>query len=123
MPQLVCAGMLTKSELTQKTNFSFKEHNLCAHPSIEVYSSDSIHFILPLSKQDSFYFFPPDSEDGSEADSNINEEEHLTNSEAEHEEGSDESSKDRGSGLSTVERKTSTDGSSSFEEIELPVKK
>lgn len=99
---------------------------MCAHPSIEVYSPESIHFILPLSKQDSFYFFPPDSDDGSEPDSHVDEEEHLTNSEADHEEevSDGEGSKEQGStGSSSVERKTSTDGSSSFEEIELPVKK
>lgn len=96
---------------------------MCAHPSIEVYTSNSIHFILPLSKQDSFYFFPPESENGSDAGSNV-EDEQLTNSEAEHEEELDEeegSSKDQES-ASSVERKPSTDGSSSFEEIEMPRK-
>ena len=121
-------------------NWYVQEHNLCAHPSIEVYTSDSIHFILPLSKQDSFYFFPPESDadgsdaDGSDADgSDVDEDENVSNSEAEHDsgeiedgeiEGEGTNSKDQGSSSSdSVERKPSTDGSSSFEEIELPRKK
>lgn len=114
-------------------NWYVQEHNLCAHPSIEVYTSDSIHFILPLSKQDSFYFFPPDSVDDdsvgddSVGDDSVDEDENVSNSEAEHEdeiESEGTNSKDQGSSSSDlVERKPSTDGSSSFEEIELPRKK
>lgn len=111
-------------------NWYVQEHNLCAHPSIEVYTSDSIHFILPLSKQDSFYFFPPesvddDSVDGSLDDSVDDEDENVSNSEADHEEMEDEgtNSRDQGSSGDSVERKPSTDGSSSFEEIEFPRKK
>lgn len=78
-----------------------------------MYTSDSIYFILPLSKQDSFYFFPPDSDVDSEVndDGDGEEEEHPSNSEADHEDEEE------------VGRKASTDGSSSFEEIELPNKK
>jgi len=38
-------------------------HNLCAHPSLEIYTEDTIYFILPLSKQDSFYLFNSDDEE------------------------------------------------------------
>lgn len=39
------------------------EHKLCAHPSLEIYTSDYIHFLLPLSKQDSFYLIDEDEEE------------------------------------------------------------
>jgi ribosomal protein S17 len=47
-----------------------KEHNLCAHPCIEIYEGDKIYFIEPLSKQDQFYLFPEeeDEEDGDDDD-------------------------------------------------------
>jgi len=38
------------------------QHNLCAHPALEIYDKEYIHFILPLSKQDSFYLFESDDE-------------------------------------------------------------
>jgi hypothetical protein len=41
-------------------------HNLCAHPALEVYTTELIYFILPLSKQDHFYLF--DSEDEEDDD-------------------------------------------------------
>ncbi|RWS22981.1 testis-expressed sequence 264 protein-like protein, partial [Leptotrombidium deliense] len=39
------------------------EHNLCAHPAIEFYRGDQIYFILPLAKQDQFYFIHDDVDD------------------------------------------------------------
>ncbi|RWR99970.1 hypothetical protein B4U79_14954, partial [Dinothrombium tinctorium] len=51
-----------------------KRHNLCAHPYIEIYKGDKIYFILPLAKQDQFYFCEEDevSDEHSEANSSQN---------------------------------------------------
>ena len=34
---------------------TFKERKLCAHPWIEIYDGENIHYMAPLSKQDQFY--------------------------------------------------------------------
>lgn len=75
-------------------------HKLCAHPTLEIYTSDHIYFILPLSKQDSFYLVEDDDEDDEDDDDSIDgasdcdlladtdpasESDRCSNSEAEHE--------------------------------------
>lgn len=49
-------------------SFFFKSHNLCAHPSIELFKDGKIYFIEPLAKQDQFYVFKEDDDDGSSED-------------------------------------------------------
>lgn len=49
------------------------EHRLCAHPSLEIYSGDNIHFVLPLSKQDSFYLVQDDDDDDVDEDASDSE--------------------------------------------------
>ncbi|CAG2171389.1 unnamed protein product [Oppiella nova] len=46
------------------------EHNLCAHPAVEVYDQKSIYFMFPLAKQNQFYhlYGSDDNEEDSEDD-------------------------------------------------------
>ena len=69
-------------------------HKLCAHPALEIYTPDQIHFILPLSKQDNFYLIEDDDEtddDSMSGDTDLldsdaaSESDRCSNSEAEHE--------------------------------------
>ena len=34
---------------------TLQEHNLCAHPAVEVYDDNNIYFMFPLAKQNQFY--------------------------------------------------------------------
>lgn len=68
-------------------------HKLCAHPALEIYTADQIHFILPLSKQDNFYLIEDDDTDDDSIsgdcdllDSDVaSDSDRCSNSEAEHE--------------------------------------
>lgn len=92
-----------------------KNHNLCAHPALEVYNSDWIHFMFPLCKQDSFYLCDDDEEDDESEGSGSEESDRCSNSEAEHE--------DEGIRLRSyksdrnVSSRRPSDNSSSFEEV------
>jgi hypothetical protein len=61
------------------------EHNLCAHPCLEVYHEDKITFILPLSKQDHFYLFEDEEDEADDEEST----EECSASGSEHESGSE----------------------------------
>lgn len=108
------------------------DHKLCAHPALEIYTSDYIYFILPLSKQDGFYLFDEEDEeeeeegdtDGGSGDEEDEEEdegsesERCSNSEAEHEDSTMRLPKKGSDAKSESESRKAS--SSSFEEIHVP---
>uniref|UniRef100_A0A8I3W915 Multiprotein bridging factor 1 N-terminal domain-containing protein n=1 Tax=Callithrix jacchus TaxID=9483 RepID=A0A8I3W915_CALJA len=46
---------LTQKDLAMKINEKPQEWKLCAHPRLEIYQQDQIHFMCPLARQGDFY--------------------------------------------------------------------
>jgi len=88
------------------------EHNLCAHPGIEIYSANQIHFMFPLAKQDQFYHLYGEDDAEDSDDGSVDELEQLTqtqSTEAKTEYNEESNGDSKGS------KRSST--SSSFEEL------
>jgi len=90
------------------------EHNLCAHPAVEVYDENNIYFMFPLAKQNQFYHLYDDNDEDT-TDDNTDEEE-----EPEEEEKVIEA-KENDTGfqmrLRSTKKSSNSSTSSSFEEL------
>ncbi|KAL0599939.1 Testis-expressed protein 264 [Plecturocebus cupreus] len=49
------AALVMATQLLPFGPFSQSERKLCAHPRLEIYQQDQIHFICPLARQGDFY--------------------------------------------------------------------
>ena len=92
-----------------------KEHNLCAHPGIEVYDDKNIYFMFPLAKQNQFYHLYNDNDEETSDDNTDDDEDDQPEQEKPIEEKLDDTGIQMR--LRSAKKSSNSSTSSSFEEL------